>query len=481
LATANVTQIDDKGSVVDALYAHVRQGLAATGSGAPAPAAPAVATILWRRAGDGCEVYLVQRAASLAFLGGFWSFPGGRSEPEDADRIATAVRETREEVGVSLPADPAMFAFAGRQITPEHSAVRFDTAFLMVEAPRGASPAWTASMGELSDGRWVTPADAIERWRRDEWMIAPPVMTVLRALLPGIDGAAERSVAAAEAGASAPRYWEILPGIAVSPLRTPTLPPATDTNCYLLGAGEVVIIDPGSPYESERDALERVLAELHVAGRRVVGVWLTHHHGDHVAGAAYLAERLGVPVAAHARTAELLAGRVTVDRHLHDGELIELAGDPVRRVRAVFTPGHAPGHLCFHEETSGIMVAGDMVASLGTILVDPDEGDMAAYLASLALMKRRKPRMLLPAHGGPIAAAAEKLDAYVAHRLWRETRIVEALEQRGGATPADLVPAAYADTPPLLHPLAERSLRAHLLKLAAEGRARRDGDRWQLT
>ncbi|HTM21889.1 MAG TPA: MBL fold metallo-hydrolase [Kofleriaceae bacterium] len=463
--------------MVDALYAHVRQGLAATGSGAPAAAAPAVACILWRQTATGPELYLVQRAASLAFLGGFWSFPGGRVEPTDADVVAAAVREIREEIGVALPADPALFVDAGRHVTPESSSTRFDTTFFLVAAPRGAAPDWTASLGELGDGRWVTPADAIARWHRDEWVIAPPVMTALNSLLPGIDGAtAARARADAAAATGPPRRWEILPGIAVTPLRTPTLPPATDTNCYLLGAGARLVIDPGSPYEAEQAVLVDALA-----GRPVAAIALTHHHGDHVAGVAALAGRLGVPVLAHARTAELLAGRVRIDRTLDDGEVIELPGDPPRRVRAVFTPGHAPGHLCFHEETTGVLVAGDMVASLGTILVDPDEGDMTAYLASLARMKRLKPRMLLPAHGGPIAAAAEKLDAYVAHRLWREARVVEALEQQGPATPDALVPAVYADTPPPLYRLAERSLRAHLNKLVSDGKvARIDGGAFAL-
>jgi len=476
-----VTTIDERGSVVDALYAHVRQGIAATGSGAPAVPAASVVCILWRQRGGILEVYLAQRAASLAFLGGFWTFPGGRAEPGDGDLVGTAVREIREEVGIHLPRDPALFVDGGRWVTPEFSAVRFDTVYYLVSAPVGASPDWTASLGELADGRWVAPGDAIARWRAGDWLIAPPVLAALAALVPGIDGADRRCREAARAEQDAARVWELLPGIAVAPLRTPTLPPATDTNCYLIGGDQVIVVDPGSPYDGERAALDRVTDELAAAGRRVVAVWLTHHHGDHVAGAAYLAERLGVPVAAHPRTAALLAGRLEVAGRLEDGDCVELAGDPPRRLRAVFTPGHAPGHLCFHEETSGVVVAGDLVASLGTILIDPDEGDMAAYLASLDRIKRLKPRLLLPAHGGPIAAAREKLDAYVAHRMWRETRVVEALEQRGEATAAELVPSAYADTPPLLHPLAERSLRAHLAKLLNERRvARGAGDRWRL-
>ena len=151
-----------------------------------------------------------------------------------------------------------------------------------------------------------------------------------------------------------------------------------------------------------------------------------------------------------------------------------------RRLRCVFTPGHAPGHLCFLEEETGWMAVGDMVASVGTILVDPSEGDMRVYLESLARMAALSPRVLLPAHGAPIADPAGKLAEYVRHRLWREEQVFAALAGRGRSTARDLVPIAYADTAPALHPIAERSLLSHLVKLTGDGRVRTLGDdQWE--
>src|SRR5690606_21411309 len=146
-------------------------------------------------------------------------------------------------------------------------------------------------------------------------------------------------------------------GVVAFPVRTPTLPPATHTNCYLAGDREIVVIDPGSPAGDEQRALDDLVDAWAADGRAVVAVWLTHHHGDHVGGARHLSERLGVPVAAHPATAERLAGRVRIDQLLADGDTLPLAGDPPRRLRAVHTPGHAPGHLCFLEEHSGALVA----------------------------------------------------------------------------------------------------------------------------
>lgn len=285
----------------------------------------------------------------------------------------------------------------------------------------------------------------------------------------------------AVSGSETTGFQEHVPGILVCPLRTPTLPPATHTSCYLVGAGEVVVVDPASPHPEEQAALDRVVDELAAQERRVVEVWLTHHHMDHVSGAAHLAARLGVPVAAHARTAALLHGRVRVARLLADGDTRDLAGDPPRRLRAVHTPGHAPGHLCFLDEYTGALVAGDMVAGVGTILIEPREGHMGQYLGSLRRMKELAPSALLPAHGPVIADAGAKLDEYVRHRLWREERVVDALRHLGAATLGQLVPAVYADVPPAVYPLAERSLLAHLVTLAEAGRARRDGERWRLS
>ena len=268
------------------------------------------------------------------------------------------------------------------------------------------------------------------------------------------------------------RWVPVAPGIRVLALTTPTLPPAAHTNCYLVGPdrGPQLVIDPGSPYPDQQSVLARELAAEADAGRPLAMVLLTHHHGDHVGGAGAVAAAFGVPIAAHASTARRLAGRVAVTRELADGEVVE-------GVACIFTPGHADGHLCY--EYGGASVVGDMVAGIGTILIDPVEGDMALYLASLGVLLERPATRLLPAHGPMIDDGPKKLREYIAHRTMREDRVLAALAGKTDAAASDLVPEAYADTPKLLWPLAERSLRAHLDKLVREGRAREVGPgRW---
>ena len=271
--------------------------------------------------------------------------------------------------------------------------------------------------------------------------------------------------AATQDVATATLTW-VAPGIRVLALRTPTLPPATRTNVYLVGptAGPVAVVDPGSPYPEEQAALDRVLAELPPAA-----VLLTHHHGDHIGGATALAERWSVPIVSHPLTAARLDGVVAVTELAEDGDVICGA-------TAIFTPGHAPGHLCFG--VGDAVIAGDMVAGVGTILIEPGDGDMAVYFASLERLRARPPHALLPAHGPAIPDGHAKLSEYLAHRKLREARVIAALRDEPRSL-AELVAEAYGDTPRALWPLAERSLLAHLIKLVRAQRARDAGDgRW---
>jgi glyoxylase-like metal-dependent hydrolase (beta-lactamase superfamily II) len=157
---------------------------------------------------------------------------------------------------------------------------------------------------------------------------------------------------------------------------------------------------------------------------------------------------------------------------LADGELLH------GRYRALHTPGHARGHVAFLDERTGALLAGDMVSTLSTIVIDPPEGDMADYLASLARLRELAPRTLFPAHGSPTQGALEKLDEYLAHRRAREEKVVVALATPGSLE--EVTARAYDDTPAFMLPVAARSCLASLEKLAREGRARLDGGRWSL-
>lgn len=494
---------------------------------APPPAAPrdAAGVLLYRHGARGPEVFWIKREKTLRFAGGFFAWPGGRVDKSDrelpvegllehaAPLVVAAARELFEETGVlkargaerlsqvqldeerralldekrtfaeiltahGLTLVPADFPFAGRWVTPPHLPVRFDARFFLVEAPEGQRAAvWK---GELVEGEWIRPVEALKRWEEGVVMLHPPNLYGLQVMAEFV------SVEHALAELCEPPHCtdfvceriEFQRGVILYPLETPTLPPATHTNAYVLGTGDCLIVDPGSPHDEETDKLVRFMRASERDGLHPIAVVLTHHHGDHVGGARRIAEALGLPVWAHEKTAD----RLPVDhvaRTLHDGEVIHLDGPMPMHWQVLHTPGHAQGHITLVDKRTRSAIVGDMVSGIGTIVIDPPEGDMGEYLAQLERLKKVPVSNLYPAHGPVIADGVAKLDEYLAHRAWREQKVLEALSSFGRPVLLeDLVPRAYDDVASFVLPIAERSTQAILDKLVREGKVNREGEHY---
>jgi len=418
----------------------------------------AAAVILVRETPE-LEVFWVRRAPQMVFQGGFHAFPGGQLDPNEDAKVCAA-RELFEEVGVRV--DPDTLVDVGRWVTPAFAPRRFDTCFFLARCPETETAQLMTAEHDI--GEWIRPADALAKWMEGDILMATPVSHALRCLSAGLENIEARMKMPPSARGEAIPEIEMRPGIVLVPLRTPTLPPATHTNCYVVGGGKVVVIDPASPYEEEQNLLDRVLEK-----RNIKEIWLTHLHPDHVGGANHLKQKLGVNIVAHPITARDLRGFIAVDRTFIENEVLELPGKPGWRLRVIHTPGHARGHVCIFEENSGSLITGDLMAGFGTIVIDPPEGHMATYLDSLQRIHDLPVTALFPAHGPVMANAKDKIREYIDHRLAREKKILSAWEQ-GHHDSSAIVREVYTDVAPAMHGLAERSVIAHLEKLREEKR-----------
>ncbi len=267
------------------------------------------------------------------------------------------------------------------------------------------------------------------------------------------------------------RSFEAMPGVAaaLSPLVTRLLAPNPGpftfrgTGVYLVGQGKsVAVIDPGPLLPQHLDALKAA-----IGARRVSHILVTHTHRDHCESADALkqwsgARTHGYGPQRHPSTGEEADDTDFVpDVRLKDGDVI--AGEGFT-LTALHTPGHAANHLCFALEEERALFTGDHVMGWSTSVIAPPDGDMAAYMESLARLIARDDAILYPTHGAPIARPRAWLEALLQHRREREAQIRAAVAGGIGDVPG-LVAALYPGLDPVLRPAAALTVQAHLLKL----------------
>jgi glyoxylase-like metal-dependent hydrolase (beta-lactamase superfamily II) len=248
------------------------------------------------------------------------------------------------------------------------------------------------------------------------------------------------------------------------------------TGTYVIGSGEVAVIDPGPDLTEHVEAL---LAGL--AGERVTHILITHTHRDHSPAAAALKAATGAPTWGFGPHAGGVRGEPGVeeggdwefvpDVAVRDGERITSRG---WRFAAVHTPGHTSNHLCFALEDSGILFSGDHVMGWSTSVISPPDGDMAAYMASLDKLLGRPDTVYWPTHGPAIGEPKRYVRAFIAHRRDREAGILDCLA--AGVEEIDaIVERLYVGLQPGLHRAAGRSVQAHLIDLIERGIVECDG------
>jgi glyoxylase-like metal-dependent hydrolase (beta-lactamase superfamily II)/8-oxo-dGTP pyrophosphatase MutT (NUDIX family) len=437
--------------------------------------------------------------------------------PLPAGRAAALMRyrhhdfiEMLEAENLYLPAD--RLAYYGHWITAPGRARRFDARFFLAVAPEGQEGAHDAN--EIMRQVWMRPQEALERGERGEMELVfatrhtltdlarfadpqqafeharslPEIETNRACWAQGRDGA--KLFRRAD-----PQYFEIhwsdpeqtgqttydlVPGVPkrLDRLVTRIIAPnpgvmtGPGTNSYLVGEREIAVIDPGPAIDAH---VEAVLA---TGAGRIRWVLCTHTHSDHSPAAQALkaatgAVVLGRPAPEHGSQDRGFAP----DRVLAHGDRLMLPGFALR---AIHTPGHASNHLCYLLEETRMLFTGDHVMQGSTVVINPPDGDMRAYLASLEMLLAEDLAILAPGHGYLIGAPHREVRRLVAHRLAREKKVRDEIAWIGRPTLEELLPAVYDDVPARIHPVAARSLAAHLEKLLAEGAVREEDGRYAL-
>ena len=253
----------------------------------------------------------------------------------------------------------------------------------------------------------------------------------------------------------------------------------TGSGTYIIGKGEVAVIDPGPDSPAHIDALMKTLN-----GETVSHILITHTHLDHCGGARAFADRCGAPILAFGthpvRKRENDAPALdegadyafAPDETIADGAVIE---GPDWRIEAVHTPGHLSNHLCFALPRQKALFTGDHMMGWATTVVAPPDGDMDAYLKSLDVLLARDDELYLPTHGAPIENPHRFVRAVKTHRLMRDAQILEQLK-KGRTRIKDMVAAMYADIDKRLHGAAALNVLAHLIRLVRIGTVACDGE-----
>jgi len=398
-------------------------------------------------------------------------------------------------------------------LTPPGRPKRYDTRFLVAIAPPNQSA--SADETESAAAMWLKPADAVAPQRQLKLMLVTE--ETLRALAT-FERAADVIAFAARprevpltmprigVGAGGmrpvlPTHWayaeigrldpdgrgdvgiELVPGRAVR-LSPRVLRVSADngsvmtgpgTNSYFVGepGGPCALIDPGP------DDPAHVKALLAAAPGPITRILVTHTHKDHSPAAQAVRAATRAPLFGRvADHPEWQDAAFVPDTVLAHGERVVLGDNCTLRV--VHTPGHASNHLCYLLEQEQLLFTGDHLMQGSTVVINPPDGDMQAYLQSLRALLDLDLQWLAPGHGFLIDQPHAVVKRTIAHRLQREAKVVDALRSSGGGDVDALLPIVYSDVPERMHPVAARSLRAHLLKLRADGRAAEAGGRWSL-
>lgn len=432
------------------------------------------------------NIFSVRRQSYLNAFPGYDTFPGGKIDREDSSsqhpspflseldgqKAHALVREIQEELAYDIPAGIAAgqvtsVRYLAKALAPALTPVRFCLHFFRIDLK--TRPQFIADSGEIADSSWATPQQLLERFQGGDSLMVPPLRWMLAELV--------REPQGVDIGDLSPQFdeenyvpqLEFLSGLNILPIPSCTFPPEKRTNAFLLGDknAQKILVDPSpeSPH-----VLGKLLQTLKPYA--VDALFVTHHHRDHREYVPELARRLKVPVWMSEYTCCRI-NQIEGPGHF-SGVQVELKQDGERvtswkgeAVRVYAVPGHDAGQLALAPESLRWFIVGDLIQSVGSVVIPAPEGNMATYFQTLEKVIALDPAVIIPSHGIPMRSTF-RLAASLTHRRGREKEILGL--HTDGKSKDQILDIVYGCIDQQLRPFAMLNIEAHMVKLRQEGR-----------
>ncbi len=414
------------------------------------------------------KIFTIERQNYLSVFPGYTAFPGGKVDKRDAGHQAALKREIEEELNFNIENSHVLQThLLGTAITPEFNPYRFKVFFYLIEVD--CPMAFDVDSGEAKSSCWKTANELLDSYEKGQLMAVPPVISIIELLcdfsnvdskkvydfkLPHIEG---REVP----------FIESIKGVRQFLPLSNTFPPANRTNSFILGdeGSMKLLVDP-SPKDTEE--LENFCRSIDKVG--FDAFFISHHHSDHHEFLPELHGRYSYPVYMSEVTESFIKDKWGADylkgmeiRHLKEGDHISSLRGEALQVYEV--PGHDEGQLALAPRDKSWFFVGDLIQTVGTVVIGDREGDMAKYFKSLKKVISLKPRFIIPSHGIAIGGV-HKLEMTLKHRLHREEQIKELLSERKNVD--EILSIVYEGLEKRLLKYARKTIYAHIKKIEDE-------------
>ncbi|MCP4913045.1 MAG: MBL fold metallo-hydrolase [Oligoflexia bacterium] len=409
------------------------------------------------------KILTIERQPNLSVFPGYTAFPGGKVDKSDKSLEDALKREVKEELGICLDDLKASnileeIKLFGKATTPKFNPYRFETFFYLISLTR--IPEMIFEVGEVKSHSWKFPRELIKDYQDNNILCVPPTIQCFHKVDSFLEDGLEVSLDLEYDDDSEIPMIESLYHVKQFLPLSNTFPPANRTNSFLIND---ILIDPSPKNEEEYQKFVNTLQSF-----KVNQIFITHHHPDHHEFATKLANELNVSIRissdSYQRIKEKYGNDYFQDVEINiakDGDTLTTLSDG-RQVLLMAVPGHDEGQLAIYDENLKWNIVGDLIQTVGTVVIGDKEGDMKKYFSSLENVIKQSPKFIIPSHGIAMGGT-NKLEMTLKHRKMREKTIIQLLNENKSVE--DIFEHIYEGLDERLKKYALKTIHAHIKKI----------------